>query len=72
MLVNIIDNFVFNAGIAYGNSTEQLTHARNTLSDVNINMLLSKYDTSVSKFTEDMYDYLTTNKKLITIENEYY
>jgi hypothetical protein len=72
--ITYIDNFVFNSGIAYGNSTEQLTHARNTLSDVdkNINMLLEKYETTVSKFTEDMYDYLTQDKQLITIEKEYY
>ena len=72
--ITYIDNVVFNAGIAYGNSTEQLTHARNTLSDVskNINILLAKYEANVSKFTEDMYDYLTQNKNLITIEKEYY
>ena len=69
-----IDNFVFNSGIAYGNSIEQITHARNTLGDVskNINILLAKYEANVSKFTENMYDYLTQNKKLITIEKEYY
>ncbi len=69
-----IDGFLFSSGIAYGNSTEQLIHAKSTINDApnNINILLSKYDSSVNKFVEEIYDFINNNKTLRTIENEYY
>jgi hypothetical protein len=72
--ITCIDDFTFNSGIAYGNSNDQLLHARNTLKDApdNLNTLLSKYELTVSKFVEDIYELFTVGKNLPTIRDIYY
>lgn len=71
--ITCIDDFIFNSGIAYGNSNEQIINARITIKDSrdNFNTLLSKYETTVSKFVEDIYDFFTIGKKLTTIKDVY-
>jgi len=69
-----IDNFLYDSGIAYGNSADEITHARSTIKDAphNINIMLTKYELNVNKFADDMYDYVIKGKRLTTVQNEYY
>ena len=69
-----IDDFTFDSGIAYGNSIQEVEHARSTvsISQTNLNILLSKYELKLNSFMNDIYNYFINKQKLITIEYVYY
>jgi hypothetical protein len=72
--ITTIDDFTFDSGIAYGNSIEEVEHARSTLSESpkKLNILLSMYEAKIKDFLSDIYNYFINKQKLITVEDMYY
>ena len=67
-------DYIFDSGIAYGNSNEEIQYAENTLNSTttNFNKLLDLYKNDITIFLDNIYAYIKENIKLQTVNDIYY